>query len=73
MKMATLMPIDSKLRLIFETGINGEGKPIFKTKSYSNIVEGATPDALQQAGQALASLSNYPMSHMQQSEINEIF
>ena len=72
MKMATLMPIDSKLRLIFETGIGEGGKPIYKTKSYPNIVEGATPDGLTQVADALASLSNDPLSYIQQSELHEI-
>ncbi|WP_428910020.1 DUF1659 domain-containing protein [Niallia sp. Krafla_26] len=70
--MALLMTKDSKLRVIFEIGTSEEGKPIFKTKSYANVVEGATPDQLYQAAQALASLSNYPMSNVQQSELHEI-
>ena len=70
--MALLMTKDSRLRLIFEVGTGEDGKPLFKAKSYSNVVEGATPEQLQQVGMALASLSNYPMSTIQQSELHEI-
>ena len=44
--MAIKMTKDSKLRVIFETGLTGEGKPIYKTKSYSNLAEDVTPEQL---------------------------
>ena len=40
--MAIKMTKDSKLRVIFETGLTEEGKPIYKTKSYSNLAEDVT-------------------------------
>ena len=49
-----------------------EGKPIYKTKSYSNVAEDVTPDQLQQVGEALASLSTYPMGGIQQSLLHEV-
>ncbi|WP_433997027.1 DUF1659 domain-containing protein [Cytobacillus firmus] len=30
--MAQAIIIDSKLRLVFETGLNGQGKPVYKSK-----------------------------------------
>jgi hypothetical protein len=70
--MAIKMTKDSKLRVIFETGLTEDGKPIYKTKSYSNVDVGATPDQLQQVGEALASLSTYPMGGIQQSLLHEV-
>ena len=70
--MAIKMTKDSKLRVIFETGLTDEGKPIFKTRSYSNVAEDVTPEQLQQVGEALASLSTYPMGGIQQSLLHEI-
>ena len=70
--MAIKMTKDSKLRVIFETGLTEEGKPIFKTRSYSNLAEDVTPEQLQQVGEALASLSTYPMGGIQQSLLHEI-
>ena len=54
--MAIKMTRDSRLRVVFQTGLTGEGKPIYKTKSYSNVAEDVTPDQLPQVGEALASL-----------------
>ena len=51
--MAIKMTRDSKLRVVFQTGLNEEGKPIYKTKSYANVAEEVTPDQLQQVGEAL--------------------
>ena len=70
--MAIKMTKDSKLRVIFETGLTGDGKPIYKTKSYPNVAEGETPDQLQQVGEALASLSTYPKGGIQQSLLHEV-
>ena len=70
--MAIKMTRDSKLRVVFQTGLNEEGKPIYKTKSYSNVAENVTPNQLQQVGEALASLSTYPMGGIQQSLLHEI-
>ncbi|WP_338472516.1 DUF1659 domain-containing protein [Niallia sp. XMNu-256] len=70
--MAILVAMDSKLRLVYETGIGEGGKPIYKAKSYGNIVEGVTANQLQQVAQALASLSNDPLSGIQQSELHEV-
>jgi Protein of unknown function (DUF1659) len=70
--MAIVMTKDSRLRVIFETGLSDEGKPIYKAKSYSNVADGVTPEQLQQVGLALASLSTYPMDGIQHSELREI-
>ena len=70
--MAIKMTRDSKLRVVFQTGLTGEGKPIYKTKSYANVAEDVTPDQLQQVGEALASLSTYPMGGIQQSLLHEV-
>ena len=70
--MAIKMTRDSKLRVVFQTGHTEEGKPIYKTKSYSNVAEDVTPDQLQQVGEALASLSTYPMGGIQQSLLHEV-
>jgi hypothetical protein len=70
--MAIKMTRDSKLRVVFQTGLNEEGKPIYKTKSYPNVAEEVTPDQLQQVGEALASLSTYPMGGIQQSLLHEV-
>jgi len=70
--MAVILAKDLKLRISYETGVGEDGKPVLKTKSYANVSDSATPDQLQQVGQALASLSNYPTHALEKSELHEI-
>ena len=70
--MAIKMAKDSKLRVSFQTGLTYEGKPIYKTRSFSNVIEDVTPDQLSRVGEALASLSTYPLGTIQHSLLHEI-
>lgn len=70
--MAQAMIIASKLRVSYETGLNDKGQPIYKTKTYSNVIEAATADQLHQVGQALASLSIYPLSMVERNDLYEV-
>lgn len=70
--MAEAMIMDSRLRLLFETGLNDKGEPIYKTKTYSNIRKDATADQLSQAAQALGGLSNFPLAGVERSDNFEI-
>jgi hypothetical protein len=70
--MAQAVMTSSKLRISYETGLNEKGQPVFKAKTYANVVEEATADQLQQVGQALASLSNYPLSGIERNDSFEL-
>jgi hypothetical protein len=48
----------TKLRLVFEAGMDDEGNPILKAKTFSNVTKVATADQLSQAALALAALCN---------------
>lgn len=56
--MAVQNPLTSTLRLEYDAGFNQLGKAMTKRKNFSNIVVGATNDALFATGQAIASLQN---------------
>jgi hypothetical protein len=66
MAQATL--VDSNLRLVFETGVNEKGEPIFKGKMYSNLKHEATTNQIYQAAQALSALSNDPLYTVERSD-----
>ncbi|MGG0718552.1 DUF1659 domain-containing protein [Robertmurraya massiliosenegalensis] len=70
--MAEAMIIDSKLRLLFETGLNEKGEPVYKTKTYNNIDKEATADQLSQAAQALGGLSLNPVISVERTDNFEI-
>jgi hypothetical protein len=66
MAQATL--VDSNLRLVFETGVNEKGEPIFKGKMYSNLKHEATTNQIYQAAQALSVLCNDPLYTVERSD-----
>ncbi|MBM4761011.1 DUF1659 domain-containing protein [Bacillus sp. B15-48] len=70
--MAQAMLISSRLNLVFETGMNDKGEPIFKGKSYANVRKEATADQLHQAATALSGLSAYPLSSVQRTDQHDI-
>lgn len=71
-KMAEALIIDSRLRLVFETGYNDKGEPIYKTKTYSNINKAATAAQLKDAAEALGSLCMHPLVTIERNDNYEI-
>ena len=62
----------TKLRMVFEAGINGEGKPILKAKTFSNVTKSATAEQLSKAPLALAVLCNDPLNKVERNDSSEI-
>ncbi|PAE31228.1 DUF1659 domain-containing protein, partial [Bacillus sp. 7884-1] len=50
--MARAIIATSKLRLVFQVGMDDDGKPLLKAKTFNNIQKLATADQLLQAAQA---------------------
>ncbi|MBT2756730.1 DUF1659 domain-containing protein [Mesobacillus foraminis] len=71
--MAQAMMKNSRITLIFETGMNEKGEAILKGKAYSNVRKTATPDQLQQAATALGTLSAYPLVSVERTDNFDIF
>ncbi|WP_318503744.1 DUF1659 domain-containing protein [Bacillus sp. T3] len=65
--MAQEMLKDTGIRLFFETGLDGNGEPIIKSKSFNNVRKEATVEQIYQASQAIASLSSYPLISLERN------
>lgn len=70
--MAQALLEGTKLRLVFEAGIDDEGKPILKAKTFSNVTKVATTDQLSQAAQAIAVLCNDRLTKIERNDSTEI-
>jgi hypothetical protein len=70
--MAQALLEGTKLRLVFEAGVDGEGKPILKAKTFSNVTKAATADQLSQAAQAVAALCNDTLNKVERNDSTEI-
>ena len=70
--MAQAMIMNSRLKVLLESGINAKGEIIIKTKTFSNVRKEATADQLFQAGQALASLCSLPLVNIERTDNFEL-
>lgn len=70
--MAEAIILDSKLRILFEIGLNEKGETLYKAKTYSNIDKNATADQLFETAQALGQLSVYPVLGVERTDNFEI-
>ncbi|WP_042458881.1 DUF1659 domain-containing protein [Neobacillus dielmonensis] len=62
----------TKLRLVFQTGMDDEGKPIQRSKTFSNVTKAATADQLYQAANALSVLSVDRLNKIERNDSSEI-
>ncbi|WP_257349185.1 DUF1659 domain-containing protein [Pseudalkalibacillus decolorationis] len=65
--MATAVMNDTRLSVTFDAGIDLEGKPVFKRKSFNNVKSSATHDQLYNMIQALSPLQQYPVTQVERS------
>ncbi|MGV3465470.1 MAG: DUF1659 domain-containing protein [Heyndrickxia sp.] len=70
--MAETLLKESKLKLVFDNGVDGEGKQLFKNKTFSNIRLDSTADELQSAAQAIASLSQKALYGVERNDNSDV-
>jgi hypothetical protein len=70
--MANQVLIESQLRLVFDMGLDENGKTIFKNKNFNNVKTSSTADQLLQAAQAIASLQTETLSVVERNNSNQI-
>jgi hypothetical protein len=68
--MAQAFLSDSNLRLVFDMGVDENGKAIFKNKNFSNIKTSATTDGLFAVAQGLVSLQQHPVTAIMRNDTN---
>jgi hypothetical protein len=70
--MAQALLEGTKLRLVFEAGMDDEGNPILKAKTFSNVTKAATADQLFQAAQAVSVLCKDTLNKVERNDSLEI-
>ena len=70
--MAQVMLLDSKLQLVFETGMNESGEVEFSQRTYSNILPEATAEGFLQVSQAIESLTLYSVVSVYRNDRSDI-
>jgi hypothetical protein len=70
--MAQARLAETKLRLVFEAGMDDKGNPLTKAKTFNNINRLATADQLYQTAQAITVLCNDPISRVEKADSSDI-
>lgn len=70
--MAVANLLETKLRIVFETGMDEKGKPIYKAKTLNNIKMEATTDQLFQVAQAISALANDSLIKIERNDMTGI-
>jgi hypothetical protein len=63
---------DSSLKLTFETGVDENGEPIFKSKSLNNVKLSATPDQLYVIASALYPLQKHNLTNVERRDTSVV-
>ncbi|MFD2639727.1 DUF1659 domain-containing protein [Piscibacillus salipiscarius] len=73
--MASQVKTSTQLQLVFNAGVDEEGKAIIRRKSYNQINMDSTPDQLFAVGEALGSLQTFTLLNIVRNEsfdLNEV-
>ncbi|MFZ5968992.1 MAG: DUF1659 domain-containing protein [Bacillota bacterium] len=71
------MPVDiiqgpSKFRIVFNHGVDGDGKVITKTKTYTNVKAVATDEDVYAVAEAIIGLQSKTAEHVMRTDDKEI-
>lgn len=70
--MAQALLEGSKLRMLFEIGVDDEGNPILRAKTFNNVKSASTTDQLFQAAQAISVLCNDTLNKVERNDTTTI-
>jgi hypothetical protein len=70
--MAEALLATTKLRLVFQAGMDDDGKAIYKFKTFNNVKKESTTEQLFQAAQALYTLSNDNLSRVERMDTSDL-
>lgn len=70
--MAIETLVESQLSLVFENGVDENGKMKTKRKNYNNVKTSATADQMLQAAQAITSLQTETLLYVERNDKNQI-
>lgn len=62
----------SNLRLKFQTGVDGQGNPVYRRKTFSNVKADATDQNIFDVATALADLQEYTLATVERADNSEL-
>ncbi|KHD84616.1 DUF1659 domain-containing protein [Heyndrickxia ginsengihumi] len=63
---------DTKISLVFDNGVDANGKQLYKTKTFNNVALRTTPEGIQQFAQAIASLQQKGLLRVERNDSSDV-
>nr|WP_263324635.1 DUF1659 domain-containing protein [Neobacillus sp. Marseille-Q6967] len=70
--MAQALLTGTKLRIVYQVGLDDEGKPVMKAKTFNNVKRDATVDQLWLAAEAIFNLSADTLSNVEKIDSSDL-
>nr|WP_263324628.1 DUF1659 domain-containing protein [Neobacillus sp. Marseille-Q6967] len=70
--MAQALLTGTKLRIVYQVGMDDEGKPVMKAKTFNNVKRDATVDQLWLAAEAIFTLSSDTLSNVEKIDSSDL-
>lgn len=70
--MAQALLTGTKLRIVYQVGMDDEGKPVMKAKTFNNVKRDATVDQLWLASEAIFNLSADTLSNVEKIDSSDL-
>lgn len=68
----TVTPVDSNLRIIVQTGVDENNKPVFRTRTYTKVKTDAQDQDLLDVARQLAGLQIHPVNSIRREVESEL-
>ncbi|MGI6486209.1 MAG: DUF1659 domain-containing protein [Thermoanaerobacterales bacterium] len=65
-------PVDSTLQLVFQTGVDEDDKPIFRTRSFRGVKTDAADEDVMSVAQQLIGLQIHPANAVKRVLVSEL-
>ncbi|WP_042337948.1 DUF1659 domain-containing protein [Bacillus andreraoultii] len=65
--------VKTNFNLVYQSGLNQDGKPTYKRKNYNNVKSTSSDETIYQVAQALASLCVYSLETIERDDKKEIY
>jgi hypothetical protein len=60
--------VNTQLQMVFDNGVDEEGNPIFRTKSFNNVKTTSTPEQLHNVTVSLAQLQQRVLYNVERND-----
>ena len=64
---------NTQLRIVYFTGVDFDGNPLYKTKNYNNIKVDAGHEVLYSAAQAISGLQVHSIDKVMRNDASQLF